>query len=195
MGTYLTRLIDYNNWANARLIAFLAEMPGDTLDRSAAGVYGTIGTTLEHLLMSEISYHRRLIGEATPAHPNRMHIDGEYLTMLARESVGGLADIVDTLPPPDRMIALHDGNRAAATMLTQLFMHGVEHRSHVGTILGANGIEPPDIDAWAHGILAAGDDWPGDWGPGHTAGDQYGIAPDPSDYSATGSLRASGTSR
>ena len=52
-----------------------------------------------------------------------------------------------------------------ATILTQLVMHGVEHRAHVGTILGANGIEPPDLDSWSHGIRIHGDDWPPDWGP------------------------------
>jgi hypothetical protein len=63
------------------------------------------------------------------------------------------------------MIQLRDGGRVAATMLTQLCVHGCEHRAHVGTILGANGIEPPDLDSWAHGIFVHGDDWPTAWGP------------------------------
>ena len=67
--------------------------------------------------------------------------------------------------PGDEDRDLGRGERAAATILTQLVMHGVEHRGHIGTILGANGIEPPDLDAWSHGILAHGDAWPPDWGP------------------------------
>jgi hypothetical protein len=63
------------------------------------------------------------------------------------------------------MLPTSSGQRAAATILTQLIMHGVEHRAHVGTILGSNGIEPPDLDSWAHGIRVHGDDWPPDWGP------------------------------
>ena len=34
--------------------------------------------------------------------------------------------------------------------LTQALVHATEHRTHVGTILGANGIEPPDISVGAY---------------------------------------------
>jgi len=57
-----------------------------------------------------------------------------------------------------------NGKGAAATIFTQLVTHSCEHRTQVGTILGANGIEPPDLDSRAHGILVHGDDWPGRMG-------------------------------
>jgi hypothetical protein len=87
------------------------------------------------------------------------------LQQLADESAAGLARLVVALPEPATMLPTSSGQRAAATILTQLIMHGVEHRAHVGTILGSNGIEPPDLDSWAHGIRVHGDDWPLDWGP------------------------------
>jgi hypothetical protein len=71
-----------------------------------------------------------------------------------------LVELLPSLPEPDTMIQLSDGKRAAATILTQLVMHGCEHRAQIGTILGANGIEPPDLDSWAHGIFVHGDEWP-----------------------------------
>ena len=89
----------------------------------------------------------------------------DTLQALATESAARLVDLVDTLPEPSTRIETSSGMRAAATILTQLVMHGVEHRAHVGTILGANGIEPPDLDSWAHGIWVHGDDWPPGWGP------------------------------
>jgi uncharacterized damage-inducible protein DinB len=166
MATYLDRLIDYNNWANQGLLDFLGVMPPGTLDMTAAGVYGTIRATLEHLLSSELGYVRRLgpppradLAER-PEHP-----DLATLQQLAGESAASLVELVDSLPEPGTMIQLKDGKRAAATILTQLFTHGCEHRAHVGTILGANGIEPPDLDSWAHGIFVHGDDWPDEWGP------------------------------
>ena len=33
----------------------------------------------------------------------------------------------------------------------QFAHHGSDHRAHVGTILGANGLEAPDLDVWAYG--------------------------------------------
>jgi uncharacterized damage-inducible protein DinB len=166
VATYLDRLIDYNTWANQGLIDFLGAQPPETLDLTAAGVYGTIRETLEHLLSSEIGYSRRLTPPPLPdvlERPERP--DLATLQGLATESAARLVDWVETLPDPATKIETSSGMRAAATILTQLVMHGVEHRAHVGTILGANGKEPPDLDSWAHGIWVHGDDWPPDWGP------------------------------
>jgi len=166
MVTYLSRLIEYNSWANRGLLAFVAELPPETLDTTTTGVYGTIRDTFEHLLTAEMSYQHRLAGlpmydeSDRPARPEMAD-----LQRLADESAAGLARLVDALPDPAAMLPTSSGQRAAATILTQLIMHGVEHRAHVGTILGSNGIEPPDLDSWAHGIRVHGDDWPPDWGP------------------------------
>jgi uncharacterized damage-inducible protein DinB len=166
MTTYLHRLLEYNSWANRGLLEFLAAQPGQTLDLTATGVYGTIRDTFEHLLTAEMGYQHRLAGlpryneTGRPARPEMAD-----LQRLADESAGALARLVDRLPEPATMLPTSSGQRAAATILTQLIMHGVEHRAHVGTILGSNGIEPPDLDSWAHGIRVHGDDWPPDWGP------------------------------
>jgi uncharacterized damage-inducible protein DinB len=166
MATYLDRLIDYNIWANQGLLDFLREQPPETLDLTSAGVYGTIRETLEHLLSSEMGYSRRLAPPPPRDLPERPeHPDLATLQALATESATRLVDLVDTLPEPSTRIETSSGMRAAATILTQLVMHGVEHRAHVGTILGANSIEPPDLDSWAYGIWVHGDDWPPDWGP------------------------------
>ena len=166
MTTYLGRLIEYDTWANRGLLEFLDAMPPETLELTSGGVYGTIGATLQHLFTSELGYHRRLAGlprhdaADEPEHPKMAD-----LVRLADEAAASLARLLDVLPEPETMLPTSSGNRAAATILTQLVMHGVEHRAHVGTILGANGIEPPDLDSWAHGIRVHGDDWPPDWGP------------------------------
>jgi uncharacterized damage-inducible protein DinB len=166
MTTYLGRLIGYNNWANRGLLEFLAAQPPETLDATTGGVYGTIRETFEHLLTSEMGYRHRLAG--LPRYENADRPERPELADLQRlqhESGAGLYALVEALPVPETMLPTNSGQRAAATVMTQLIMHGVEHRAHVGTILGANGIEPPDLDAWAHGIRVHGDDWPPDWGP------------------------------
>ena len=166
MPTYLSRVIEYNTWANQGLLEFLGGLPPETLDLTSTGVYGTIRETFEHLLTSEVGYQRRLAGlsryEPTDR-PERPEVAD--LRRLADLSAATLAGLVETLPDPSAMLPTSSGQRAAATILTQLVMHGVEHRAHIGTILGSNGIEPPDLDSWAHGIWVHGDDWPPDWGP------------------------------
>ena len=158
---YLRRFIEYNNWANQGLIVFLARVPDETLDATAPGVYGSIRQTLDHLFTAEDNYFRSLSRQPRspqrPAEPGLMVLAG-----YARESAANLERLV--LPGPDTRLEFNDGLRSAATALTQLFMHGVEHRTQVGTILGTMGIEPPDLDAWAHGIFQGADDWPPDLG-------------------------------
>jgi uncharacterized damage-inducible protein DinB len=166
MSTYLGRLAGYNNWANRGLLEFLAKRPPETLDMTAAGVYGTIRETFEHLLTSEVGYQSRLAGLPRyefDGRPERPTIDD--LLRLADESAATLVVLVEDLPEPGTKLLTGSGYRAVATILTQLITHGAEHRAHVGTILGSNGIEPPDLDSWAHGIWIHGDDWPEDWGP------------------------------
>jgi uncharacterized damage-inducible protein DinB len=166
MTAYLHRLLEYNSWANRGLLEFVAGLPPEKLDLTSTGVYGTIRETFEHLLTAEMGYQHRLAGKpryddsSRPARPEMAD-----LQRLADESAAGLARLVGALPDPTTMLPTSSGQRAAATILTQLIMHGVEHRAHVGTILGSNGIEPPDLDSWAHGIRVHTDDWPPDWGP------------------------------
>ena len=181
MRGYVQRLIDYNSWANRGLLQFLAALPPGTLDATAAGVYGTIRETLLHQLSSELNYYHRLASAPPVETPPRPESPGlAFIQRLADESAANLAGLVDRLPGPGRMMETSDGMRAAATIVTQLFMHGCEHRAHIGTILGANGIEPPDLDSWAYGIFAGGDDWPPDWGPDRRSGpNSAGLTPGP----------------
>jgi len=41
----------------------------------------------------------------------------------------------------------------AGVVLAQLVHHGSDHRAHIGTILGAHGVEPRhwDLDVWVYG--------------------------------------------
>jgi uncharacterized damage-inducible protein DinB len=51
----------------------------------------------------------------------------------------------------DRVIQLMDGTATAGILLAQFIHHGSDHRAHVGTILGANGVAAPWLDVWAYG--------------------------------------------
>jgi uncharacterized damage-inducible protein DinB len=132
MTSYLGRILEYNTWATQGLLDFLAKQPPETLDLAAGGTYGTIRATLEHLLTSELSYQRRLAGlprydpKDRPERP-----DLADLQRLADESAAALAAADDALPDPGTMLPTSTGKRAAATILTQLGMHAIEHRAAV----------------------------------------------------------------
>ncbi len=53
---------------------------------------------------------------------------------------------------PARVITRRRGDKATAGIIVSQFIHhGSDHRAHIGTILGAHGVEPPDLDVWAYG--------------------------------------------
>lgn len=165
MPNYLHHLVHYNTWANRGLLEFLGTQPESVLALTAAGVYGTIGETFEHLLSSEISYHRKLLSLPKTEYPQPETATIRSLIELSANAAAKLGGLVDSLPDAGQALHLDDGDRSAATVFTQLVMHGIEHRAHIGTILGANGVHGPELDAWAHGIFAHNDAWPADWGP------------------------------
>jgi uncharacterized damage-inducible protein DinB len=164
---YLARLLDYNNWANRGVLAFLRAQPPELLDATAVGVFGTVRETLEHVLSSELGYYRHLsrLGRGEFTRPERPDID--VLDALADEAADNWSRLAGGLPPGDEMLPTRDGPRSAATVFTQLLVHGIEHRGHVWTVLSANGIKGLELDGWAHGIFAHGDAWPPapEWGP------------------------------
>lgn len=147
-GSYLAYLLDYNAWANATLIEFLEARP-ELFAATAPGVYGTVGETLNHLLDAELSYVARLAG--TPRPDRGSGLDLPALEELAAQLAAASTELLAALPDPDRLSQRSYGKVTAATVLAQLVSHGVEHRTQVCTILGALGIEPPDLSSWRFG--------------------------------------------
>src|SRR4029077_11356515 len=53
---------------------------------------------------------------------------------------------------PTRVIVTNEPRRSTVgVVLAQVVHPGNEHRTQATTILGANGIEPPALSAWAYG--------------------------------------------
>ena len=59
----LDHVLRHNAWANKTLLEFCAALEPAALDLSAAGTYGTLYGTLQHIVGGEQFYIRLLIGE------------------------------------------------------------------------------------------------------------------------------------
>lgn len=148
---YLEQLLDYNSWATTRLLDFLASQPQELMEATSAGVYGSIGETLTHMLVAERSYVERLAGRRPPEDAEE-NLPLTELRVLAGTVGDSLRLLSRELPAPDLRFKRRRGWTTASTALVQLIQHGGEHRAQVATILGAHGIETPKLDGWAHGI-------------------------------------------
>jgi uncharacterized damage-inducible protein DinB len=148
----LHRILAYNSWATETLIEFCAATPG-CLSLTAGGTLGPIERALTHLVSSEQFYLRDLTGEDPPIWIESKIVSLEELAARTAENASRWIAYLDTGTDPEEAFETSWRGRAVHIVrwgsLTQAIVHGVEHRTHVCTILGANGIEPPDLSVGA----------------------------------------------
>lgn len=149
----LLAAVRHNVWANLELLAFCGKLTDGQRAWKVPGTYGTIHETLQHIVGAENGYLFALTGELPPGGrltPELRPIE----ELIERERVNGerIERVLEDGFDPDRVVTRRDrGTATARVIVAQFVHHGSDHRAHVGTILGAHGVEPPDIDAWAYG--------------------------------------------
>ncbi len=148
--------IRHNSWANQRLIEFCRGLSEEQLAWTVPGTLGSIHETLYHTVGSQFGYLMALTGEPLPFTPTRAGEPPLPLDELVRLERMALERCERLLAEPfdiARMTSRPNRPKAAAgIVLAQYVHHGSDHRAHVGTILGAHGVQPPDIDVWAYGL-------------------------------------------
>ena len=141
----------HNTWATLRVIDACKPLSPEQLDASVTGVYGSILTTLRHLVASDRSYLGLL-------HEGLEDVDEETIDLASMRDITEAdgpvwQEVVDGDLDPDHVVVRHrdDGSESHAPLglrLAQVIHHGTDHRSQICTILTTLGIEPPPIDVW-----------------------------------------------
>lgn len=153
MKTALDHVLRHNTWANRALLDFCRALDPARLDDKAAGTYGTLYGTLQHLVGGEQWYMQLITGELIGAEVRRdqKHSLDELASIAS--AIGARELVIAASDDPDRSFPVDDDNdrSTVGTVLAQLVHHGNEHRTQATTILGSNGIVPPAISAWAYG--------------------------------------------
>lgn len=154
MGPILLEAFRYNKWANLHLLDVCASFKDEQLEMTAPGTYGTIASTFFHLLAAEQRYIKRL-GGSEPRISERNAFPG--LAALRAEAVRSGDELIEIVPRiksddaheatfQDGRFMLHSG-----VVVIQALHHGNDHRTHICTILGHNGLTYGDMDVWAYG--------------------------------------------
>jgi len=156
MEPLLVEAFRYNKWANLHLLDVCAGFSDDQLQMTAAGTYGTLASTFFHLLAAEQRYLKRL-GAGEPQISER---DGPFpgIATLREHAVRSGDKLIEIAPnvSPDEA---HETSTAAQGTVTlhsgvvviQALHHGNDHRTHICTILGHNGVDYGGVDVWAYG--------------------------------------------
>jgi uncharacterized damage-inducible protein DinB len=153
MNDALLDAFRHNSWATSQLIAACRGLSAQQLNAPAAGSFGSIAATFNHIILADARYLWRLSGSA----PEWAMADTDAASLddfdaRASESAQNwerfLADPIDT----ERLIILDEGRYETypGVLLAQALHHGSAHREQICAILTSYGIEPPDVQVWAY---------------------------------------------
>jgi len=142
----------HNVWANRYLLEFCAKLDPAVLDRATPGTYGTVRSTLQHIVSGEQWYIGLLSGEriGAPVDENVPRPFAELVDIVTR--TGERAVALAMTDDAERRLVVDGKPWPAGVIYSQFVHHGNEHRGQVKSILGANGIEPPGVSAWGYAL-------------------------------------------
>ncbi|MEX2373747.1 MAG: DinB family protein [Dehalococcoidia bacterium] len=148
-----------NAWANLRLIDVCRGLTDEQLDATAPGAYGSVRSTLAHLVGAEALNLRRLGGAGPEIASRGAAWPGfQALEDVVRRTADGLIERAHSVGG-SRIVVEESGARFevdANVLLMQVINHSTEHRSQICTILTVLGALPSTgddgqtiVDAWA----------------------------------------------
>ena len=150
--------IDYDNWATEKLAQFCAALPADQRTLTTPGTMGTVQATLIHLVAAKERYASSLRGQPLPDDAIRETTTTDLGQVVVRTKTLSewLAEYGRGPIDVERIITRRaaDGSTMqlpTGLLIAQFLHHGNEHRAQLGSIFGANGIEPPHYSAFNWG--------------------------------------------
>ena len=155
MTTGLPDFFKYNLWANLRLLDACEELSDTQLDATTTGTFGSVRETLMHLLSAEEGYAWRFnFTGPTPTPRLRELTAFPGFDELRRRAEGSGKELIAIAEQGDLSQILHlDGGTYDAPLIVvviQAIQHAIDHRSQIATLLTEQGIEHPELDAWAY---------------------------------------------
>jgi len=150
------QLADYNHWANRRIYAAALAMPDEQYRRPTGVFFGSLHGTLNHLLVTDRIWLRRLTGEGEA--PTRLNtILFEDRSELARARMAEdarLQRVINAYSAADLDRPVNYQTTSGAPqqqvlkdILLHLFNHQTHHRGHAHACCSIlTGKEPPPLD-------------------------------------------------
>ena len=145
MPTHWTMMADYNAWANRRLYGVVRGLPGEAFHSDGGAFFGSLCATLNHLLVADRIWMRRLTGEGDaperldailheafePLAEARAAEDARISRWIASRSEADLAGVVRfrRVTTPDVI------EQPVTEVLAHLFNHQTHHRGQAHALV------------------------------------------------------------
>jgi uncharacterized damage-inducible protein DinB len=156
MASHFQQLAAYNRWANARLYAAALALPEEAYRRPTGIFFGSLHGTLNHLLLTDRLWLKRLTGEGE--HPSKLNaILYDNRADLTRARLAEDARLISVVEQYDdaqlaakvayRTTSGSSQEQIRADILSHLFNHQTHHRGQGHACLSiVTGTEPPPLD-------------------------------------------------
>jgi uncharacterized damage-inducible protein DinB len=153
---HFRQFADYNHWANRRLYATALAMPDEQYRRPTGVFFGSLHGTLNHLLLTDRIWLKRLTGEGE--HPDRLDAilfdDRNALARARMAEDARLIDVVGRYSEDDLrgLVAYQNMSgvpyrQELGQILLHLFNHQTHHRGHAHACCSiVTGEAPPSLD-------------------------------------------------
>ena len=153
MKTHFAMMASYNAWANARLFRMAGALADELYRKEVGAFFKSLHGTLNHLLVSDRIWMRRLTGLGD--HPNKLNtiIFGDLSSLHAArvEEDSRIIGFVQGLTEPSfeedldyRMLNGAPQRQPRREILAHLFNHQTHHRGQAHVILTVLGVTEPD---------------------------------------------------
>ena len=160
---FLHRQMQHDVWATEQLVARCRTLSPDQLELGSPGTYGTIRATLQHIVSADEGYLVRMTGNVLHERPFRgnepasldeiathlSHVKDAIERLFAGPTLDAERLITDT---PLRAPGAPRFEMRTWVPASQLINHGVDHRSHINTILATHGLETVDLQVWPYAM-------------------------------------------
>jgi uncharacterized damage-inducible protein DinB len=156
MKAHFAQFASYNRWANARLYEAALALDEKDYRRNVGAFFKSLHGTLNHLLLTDRIWMKRLTGEGE--HPIRLdaiiYEDRLQLASARADQDDRIADYVGSLDEAAILSPLKYTTSSGkpfehtrGAILAHLFNHQTHHRGQAHTILSiCTGCEPPSLD-------------------------------------------------
>jgi uncharacterized damage-inducible protein DinB len=156
---HLRTILGHHIWATMSLLDRCLQLSPEQLELSTPGTYGTIHATVVHLVRADHRYLRGITGEERRPWPEdlppvavlRGDMEGQARVWRdVLDHVDELDAVMPALPANEDHGAFPEIQHAVGLFLTLAVHHGQDHRTHVCSILGAHGLEVPELNGWEY---------------------------------------------
>jgi uncharacterized damage-inducible protein DinB len=156
MKKHFVQFASYNTWANARLYEAALALGEVDYRRNVGAFFKSLHGTLNHLLVADRIWMKRLTGEGEPPSglDTIIHEDRQQLALARAEEDERIVRFVASLEEANFSGSLKYATtsgksfeQTTADILAHLFNHQTHHRGQAHTILSiCTGKEPPSLD-------------------------------------------------